>query len=100
MGRKHEGLLMEMFPRQKGVGIDYGNIKFKESTNGFHKFSVYPKDMLAEYFLFYDQETEFFYLSRVSHLPKIQRKRSFRTILKSKNVISGKLRICGLYKLK
>ncbi len=54
MGRKHNGILMIYFPNQKGVGVDYGNIEFKESTNDDSMYDLYPKDEKAEYFLFVD----------------------------------------------
>ena len=78
MGRKHEGLLMILFPNQEGTGIDLGNVELKETTTGKEMFSLMPKDMQAEYFLFYSNLQERFWFVDSQDIPAINKRRSFR----------------------
>jgi len=80
MGRQHSGLMLVLFPSQRGVGVDLGNIEIKESTAGFQTFTITRKDMSddTEYFLFYDHQLEKFWFCPANKLPWVENKRSYR----------------------
>ena len=80
MGQKHSPMLMLMFPNQKGTGVDYGNVEFKESTNNDSMYDLYPKDEKAEYFLFYDFVGDIFRLCDKQDLPVIKKHRKFTSM--------------------
>lgn len=80
MGRHQSDYIRALFPNEVAIGVDLGNIEIKESRNGFHQFTVLPKDMFAEFFLFYDWQFEEFYFCDVQDLPEVKKKRSFTTI--------------------
>jgi len=78
MGRMHEGLFRVLFPYQEHTGIDLGNIEIKETTKGKEIFSLEPKDMQAEYILFYSNFQERFWFVDSQDIPFMRKRRSFR----------------------
>jgi hypothetical protein len=79
MGRYHSELMMILFPNQKPIGIDLGNIEIKENKNQFHKFVLKPDDKLAEFFLFYDAQLMTYFIVNQVEMPKFKKKRSIST---------------------
>ena len=80
MGKKHSQLSMLMFPNQKGTGVDYGNIEFKESTKNHQCYDLYPKDEKTEYFLFTDFLDYTFRLVDKQDIPVIKNHRKITTM--------------------
>ena len=76
-GRHHTRFINDLF-NESGLGVDLGNIEIKESTRAYHKFTVHPKDMEAEFFLFYDHPADMYALVKREKLPIIEKKRTFR----------------------
>lgn len=78
MGRYHSEYMRILFPNQKANGIDMGNVEIKESNNNHNMFTVSQKDMIAEYFLFYNHISDMFYICDCEDFPYVKRKRGFR----------------------
>lgn len=72
-------MMRNLFPHQKAIGIDLGNVELKECSSKCRKFSIKPEDKRAEYIIFYnhwDQEFLFMNVQEWEHLISNKR-RSF-----------------------
>ncbi len=74
----HHSEFIQCFFDEKAHGIDLDNIEIKESTLKYHKFTVKPKDMVADFILFYDHASQIWALAKTRSFPEIIQKRSFR----------------------
>lgn len=77
MERNHTSSIRQYFKIEQ-IGCDLGNIEVKESTKHYHRFTIEPKDNVAEYFLFYDLPAEFYALVKRENLPQFKKRRDVR----------------------
>lgn len=67
---------MQQYFHINHTGVDLGNIDIKESTKGFHRVIVKPKDEKAEFLLCYDHVSKHFALIDTQDIPRIRKPRS------------------------
>jgi len=79
MGRQHSDLMMNLFPTQRGVGVDLGNVEIKECgyDSKDHKFVLKGDDTKSEFILFYfHPESEWAIVNTKEFFYRLPKKRS------------------------
>jgi hypothetical protein len=63
--------------RDDDWGIDFGNVELKTSKSKSLQFTLYPKDNLAQFIVFYSWNLDIFLFVNQTEMPKIKTKRNF-----------------------
>ena len=75
----HSEFIRSIFPEINRVGIDLPpNLEIKEQRNHNEMFTIEPKDLAAEFIVFYSHSEDEFYCVPTNKLPKITKKRGIR----------------------
>ena len=70
----HSDILQILFPAQRGVGIDLGNIEIKESGK-YDRIELKPSDYDAEFILGFNNKNYDFLLVDINDIPPPRKKR-------------------------
>jgi len=76
MGRTHSKMIMDLFPNIKPIGIDLGNLEFKECDNKDNVFTISKKDMEAEYIVSYNHNNQFWLITPTYEFPNFPKRKN------------------------